>query len=204
MCQTCLRWHWVHKLLVTGELYPNLRLILRWMCRELANAMPRNIWFTATFKNDERIIAKAVALHKQLVDEMKAESSDGDFETQCFFQPFPAFLSKLATERGGNILGLDRHKDDALVLLGSLAVKGIDQETIGRHKMMRWKDDIENYSKELEAWLEYKYMNYADASQDVLASYGEENAWKLKEVSEKYDPGGIFQTRVSGVFKLGE
>ena len=45
-------------------------------------------------------------------------------------------------------------------------------------------------------------MNYADASQDVLGSYGEVNVRKMLAVLRKYDPEGIFQKRVPGGFKL--
>ena len=44
------------------------------------------------------------------------------------------------------------------------------------------------------------YLNYADKSQDPFASW---NAKKhLLAVSKKYDPKGIFQTKVPGGFKL--
>ena len=161
-----------------------------------------NIWFTLTFKNNERIIGKAVSLHRKLVEDMRVDSSDGDFETQCYFQPFPSIIGQRGAEKGGNILGVDKLSDNAIVLLGSLAVKGADQEAIGRQKMFKWKDTVEKYSRSIGAFLDYRYMNYADASQDVLASYGEENVRKMLEVSSKYDPERILQKRVPGGFKL--
>lgn len=42
----------------------------------------RNVWFTLTFKNDERVLRKAAGLHTTLAQEMLEESPDGDFETQ--------------------------------------------------------------------------------------------------------------------------
>lgn len=161
-----------------------------------------NIWFTLTFKNDERVIGKAVNLHRKLVVDMKRDSSDGDFETQCYFQPLPSIVGQRSVERGGNILGVDKLKDNAIVLLGSLAVNGADQEAIGRQKILEWKEAVEQYSKSIGAFIDYRYMNYADASQDVLASYGDENVQKMHAVSSKYDPEGIFQKRVPGGFKL--
>ncbi|KAI0468966.1 FAD-binding domain-containing protein [Xylaria cf. heliscus] len=162
----------------------------------------RNIWFTLTLKNDEKTLAKAVELHGKLVEEMKAESSDGDFETQCFFQPLPAVIGQHGHERGGNILGVDKQEENAVILLGSLAVNGLDQEAIGREKMMAWKDDLECYSMETNTYVPYRYMNYADGSQDVVASYGTENVLKMLAVSHMYDPDGVFQKRVPGGFKI--
>jgi len=133
---------------------------------------------------------------------MKADSPDGDFETQCFFQPLPSIVGKHGAEKGGNLLGSDRHTDNAVILLGSLAVNGQMQEAIGREKMMAWKRDIEDYSRSLDAQVEYYYMNYADGTQDVIGSYGDERVQMALEVARKYDPTGVFQKRVVGGFKL--
>ena len=46
-------------------------------------------------------------------------------------------------------------------------------------------------------------MNYAWRGQMVIDGYGEDNKRFLKEVSEKYDPDGVFQKAVVGGFKLG-
>ncbi|OAL43311.1 FAD-binding domain-containing protein [Pyrenochaeta sp. DS3sAY3a] len=162
----------------------------------------RNIWFTLTFKNDERVIRRAVELHQQLVEDMKENSSDGDFETLCYFQPFPSIIGERGAQKGGNILGVDQLADNAIVLQGSLAVNGKDQERMGRKKLLAWRDSLENYSREMGAFVAYRYSNYADASQHVLASYGQANVQKMRNVSAKYDPNGIFQIRAPGGFKM--
>lgn len=133
---------------------------------------------------------------------MKKDSRDGDFETQCYFQPLPAIVGQRGVEKGGNVLGIDSIKDNAIVLLGSLAVNGVDQEAIGRRKMLSWRRDMEKYSKAVGALIDYRYMNYADASQDVLSSYGEESVRAMINVSQKYDSQRVFQTRAPGGFKL--
>lgn len=161
-----------------------------------------NIWFTLTFKNDERVIRKAVEMHRGLVEYMKQNSPDGHFETQCYFQPFPSVIGTRGPAKGGNILGIDKLKDNAVVLPGSLAVDGADQEAMGRKKMYEWKDALEEYSKSVGAFVAYRYSNYADASQDALGSHGEENVQKMLAVSQKYDPSGVFQGRMPGGFKL--
>lgn len=147
-------------------------------------------------------MTKTVELHHRLVEEMKADSSDGDFGTQLFFQPLPSIIGKHGADRGGNLLGIEGHKDNAVILLGSLAVNGEIQEAIGREKVMAWKRDLEDYSRSLDAQVEYYYMNYADGTQDVLTSYGEERVQMALEVAAKYDPTGVFQNRVVGGFKL--
>lgn len=51
-------------------------------------------------------------------------------------------------------------------------------------------------------YVDFKYLNYADISQDPIGSYGAKNKKFLQAVSRKYDPKGVFQTVVPGGFKL--
>lgn len=160
------------------------------------------MWFTLTMRNDEVLITKAIELHANLVDEMKRDSADGDFATQCFLQPFPTIIAKHGAERGGNILGIDRLTENGVLLLGTLAVNGVDQQEMGREKMLAWKSALEQYAVSVGGLFEFQYLNYADFSQNVTSSYGEENLLRMKGVSKKYDPHGIFQERMPGGFKL--
>lgn len=148
------------------------------------------------------MLAKAVELYEALFDELLPIIPDGDFELQCFFQPLPAIVGQHGVERGGNILGIDRLKGNNVILLGTLAVNSAELEVTTRPMVMEWKDALEEYGNTLGLNTEYIYMNYADGSQDVLNSYGTDSVRKMEAVSQKYDPEGVFQTRVSGPYKL--
>ncbi|KAI5862344.1 putative FAD-binding oxidoreductase [Durotheca rogersii] len=50
--------------------------------------------------------------------------------------------------------------------------------------------------------LSYLFMNDASWDQDVIASYGEANNLKLRQVQRKYDPKLVFQRLVPGGFKI--
>lgn len=60
----------------------------------------------------------------------------------------------------------------------------------------------ENILRSKGLYLPFKYLNYADLSQDPIGSYGPPNEARLQAVSKKYDPNGLFQTGVPGGFKL--
>jgi hypothetical protein len=45
-------------------------------------------------------------------------------------------------------------------------------------------------------------MNYADAYQDPLASYGAEKVEKIRAAAGKFDPNGTFQRKAPGGFKI--
>jgi hypothetical protein len=63
-------------------------------------------------------------------------------------------------------------------------------------------EDIIRVANEQGLLHEFQYINYADPSQNPIASYGVENVNFLMNVSRKYDPSGIWQRQVPGGFKL--
>lgn len=72
----------------------------------------------------------------------------------------------------------------------------------GQAKWLR--DELAAFAKSIGADNEYVYLDYADADQDPLGSYGEENVRKMKAAAKKYDPKGVFQKLVPGGFKLSK
>lgn len=57
-------------------------------------------------------MAKAAEVHDNIVEELKSHVTDGDFITQCIFQPVRTLFSKNSIAVGGNILGIERHTYD--------------------------------------------------------------------------------------------
>lgn len=57
-------------------------------------------------------------------------------------------------------------------------------------------------SKQEDSFIRYLFMNDANREQDVIASYGEDNVRKLRDVQAKYDPDLVFQRLVPGGWKL--
>jgi hypothetical protein len=74
----------------------------------------RQVWFSLTFKNDVKIIEKAITMHDELVAD---RTLLWPFQIWCAFQPLPTLFTQHSAERGGNLLGLDRVKENALLWL---------------------------------------------------------------------------------------
>jgi hypothetical protein len=164
-----------------------------------------NTWFTASFKNDTRIIAKASELHDQLVEELKTVAPDGDFVTQCLFQPLPILFGQRSVEAGGNVMGVERHAHDGLLFLAVTMMKTPEQEAFAYPKVKVWIEALKDYASTIEGGnLEWTYLNYADKSQNPLGSYGKENVKKLREVAEKYDSQEVFQKLCPGGYKISD
>ncbi|KAG9252672.1 uncharacterized protein F5Z01DRAFT_222314 [Emericellopsis atlantica] len=160
-------------------------------------------WFTSCFKNDPRIISKASQLHDQLVEELKAFIPDGDFITQCLFQPLPALFGQRCVEAGGNVMGVERQKDNGILFLAVVMAKTPEQEAFARPKIHTWIQQVRAFAATLEGGdLEWVYLNYADSSQDPLGSYGADNIKKMKAAAAKYDPHEVFQELCPGGFKI--
>jgi hypothetical protein len=157
-----------------------------------------------TIKNDARVYQRIVDLHEQFVADWKPQSPDGDFITQVLFQSIPTIFTKHSIEKGGNMFGLDRVTENAVMVECTLAVKGEDQEAVGRQRMVDYRNAIKQASQEFDAAVDWEYLNYADYTQDPLKNYGEVNVNKMREASAKYDPTGVFQTRMPGGFKISK
>ncbi|KAI8954529.1 hypothetical protein F4801DRAFT_587346 [Xylaria longipes] len=164
-----------------------------------------NIWFTATFKNDVRIVNKAAELHEAMVDELKVFISDGDFWTQCLFQPLPKLFGERSAAAGGNAMGVERQSVDGLLFQAAAMVRTPEQETFVYPKIKAWITAVKDFAATIDGGLlEWTYLNYADKSQDPLASYGKQNVKKLQGVAMKYDPGKVFQHLSPGGFKISQ
>ncbi|KAL9945919.1 hypothetical protein ACHAO3_007071 [Verticillium nonalfalfae] len=141
-----------------------------------------NVWFTLTFKNDERVIQKSAELHEKLVAEMLQTVSTNELGTQNLFQPIPKFFAEIGEFRRGNVLGLD--------------------QTLLHEKGLEMKAALEEFAKSIDALQPWVYINYADPTQDPISSYGKANVEFLQKVLAKYDPTGMFQRRMRSGFKL--
>jgi hypothetical protein len=138
-----------------------------------------------------------------LVEEIKAVISDGDFWTQCLFQPLPSLIGRASAKAGGNAMGVERQTQNGLLFQAAAMVRTPEQEAFAYSKIKAWIQAVKDFAATIEGGnLEWTYLNYADSSQDPLASYGIENVKKLRQVAAKYDPEGVFQKLCPGGFKL--
>ncbi|RYP56992.1 hypothetical protein DL770_010784 [Monosporascus sp. CRB-9-2] len=70
---------------------------------------------------------KAAQVHEELVEELKYYVSDGYFNTNCIFQPIPTVVAEHSAAAGGNIMGLERNMDNAILFQYSAMLKTAEQ-----------------------------------------------------------------------------
>lgn len=138
-----------------------------------------------------------------MVEDFKAFIPDGDFWTQCLFQPFPKIFGQRSAEAGGNAMGVERQQHNGLLFQAAAMVRTPEQERFAYAKVRAWIEAVTKFAGAIEngdlGWI---YLNYADRSQDPLGSYGSANINRLSQVAAKYDPGLVFQNLCPGGFKI--
>lgn len=153
------------------------------------------------FHNERRILDKAAEIFLQLIEDSNRAFPDGTFNLNFVLQPMPKFYGQ--KNAGNNVIGLDKTlTQDSIILAAEVAATTLEERAYFTARISQVIAELEEYTKSIDAYVPYKYMNYADPTQDVLSSYGAENVAFLKRVAKEYDPSGFFQTRVTGGFKL--
>ncbi|RMJ01568.1 hypothetical protein CDV36_015690 [Fusarium kuroshium] len=167
----------------------------------LTNPKNRSIWTTMTFKANPTVLRRVVERWNVFVTQMQEAMPADDFQAQMNFQHIPKFYGR--TIRGGNVLGLDSALTDNSVLWVNIVnVQTAEQESVARLLTNTLRAELEEFAISQDSSVRFRYLNYAEPSQDPLGGYGVDNVQYIRDVVAKYDPKGLFQTRVPGGFKI--
>lgn len=160
----------------------------------------REKWASFTVRNSPVLQSKILDI---FVEENNVVAETSGLLNALVMSPVTASTISKFSQRGGNALGIS--VSDAPLILVGLSIRWLlssDDASINR-----MADNIVGRSvavaKEMGLDNRYIYQNYGSSDQDVFAGYGEENLAKLRAVSRKYDPKGVFQKLQPGYFKLG-
>lgn len=104
------------------------------------------------------------------------------------------------------MLGLDRLTGNALLWTVGVALNPNKTDeadlAVAQTLLGEFADNVDEYAREIGGHEDFVDLNYADASQNPLQSYGEENVGFIRQVANEYDPNGVFQQRFPGGFKI--
>lgn len=101
-----------------------------------------------------------------------------------------------------NSFNLPENAHLLVLLQTSLSWTNAGDDELINSAQKKFINDVEVLTKEAGVYNGFKYLNYAGDWQDPLGGYGEESLGRLRGVSRRYDPIGVFQGGVPGGFKL--
>ncbi|KAF9877418.1 FAD binding domain-containing protein [Colletotrichum karsti] len=163
----------------------------------------RNVWFSLCFHNDMEIMTKMAELYDKLLAELQLLIPSPDLHLTFVSQPLPKHFATKGS--GNNVLGLDTSlTHNSIIWLGQAQTRTADQEALAHTKLAAAAAELEAFAEGKGMATPWRYLNYVNPAQDPIKTYGEENVKFLKDVAAKYDPTGVFQTRVPGGFKISK
>ncbi|KAL8993114.1 MAG: hypothetical protein Q9169_006594 [Polycauliona sp. 2 TL-2023] len=162
----------------------------------------RQLYRTTTFKVSRPFLDRVYALWNTTVPTI---ISIPGIQWSLSLQPIPPAITSRSLPLGGNSLGLDPADGPLVNCLLTGTWNNTSDDELAQTTAVRLFDDIEKearFQNKPSLYNRYKYLNYADGSQDVVGGYGTNSKNRLRKVSKKYDPSGVFQRQVTGGFKL--
>ncbi|KAK1524554.1 FAD binding domain-containing protein [Colletotrichum paranaense] len=163
----------------------------------------RNVWFSLCFHNDIDMMTKMSELYDELLVQLQALIPSPDLGLSVVSQPLPRHFATKGS--GNNVLGLDTSlTHNSIVWLVQAQTRTGEQEALAHAKLAAMTAKLEAYAEANGKATAWRYLNYVNPAQDPISTYGEDNVRFLKEVAAKYDPTGVFQTRIPGGFKISK
>lgn len=103
-----------------------------------------------------------------------------------------------------NSLGLSPSSSQQTLFLLSYNWESISDDDAVTAAAQKLISDIDTTAKERSVESGFKYLNYCAGWQNPIGGYGEERLKVLREVSDKFDPEGVFQGLCEGGFKVSK
>lgn len=188
---------------VPGAIASTLRITnLTGLTVEFNNSNPggfRQTYWALMVKNSPTLMAEITKIYMDEVSTIKAVEG---VLPSLIYQPITTAMTSHFSKNGGNALGFS-DKDGPLNLINvdvSWSLASDDTAVLAAARNIVNRANATAYAQGLGH--PYIYENYAALEQNVFQSYGATNFAKLKAVSTKYDPTGVWQKLQPGYFKL--
>ncbi|KAI1181437.1 FAD-binding domain-containing protein [Nemania serpens] len=153
---------------------------------------------TSTYAASPKLLIDLFKTANETVSSMQVPP---DVNWSIAFEPLPTIFTKRGA--GKNVLGVSEADGNGLILLAGTIWTDPSSTKFAQAMGPKIVKAMDATAAKAGGLHRFKYLNYADPSQDVFGSYGEENLAFLRATSRKYDPHGVFQKKVPGGFKLG-
>ena len=159
----------------------------------------RQLFWTWCTKLDEEM---ANIVRNIFFEEVTSITDAQDVQPSFSLQVITEPIIEKTAQRGGNPLGLDPKEGPLMLALIAISwTNSADDDRL--YKFAKTLRDRSMAAAEAAGKAnDYIYMNYGSPYQNVIAGYGVANQARLKAISKKYDPTGVFEILQPGYFKL--
>lgn len=101
-------------------------------------------------------------------------------------------------------MGLDQHLQgrNAISIILSINISEEEIRNFGLQVAHEYCEEVDDFAKSVDGYVDWTYLNYADKDQSPLASLLEPT--KIRDTALKYDPEGVFQKRTPDGFKISK
>ena len=161
----------------------------------------RSFTNTVTIKNDLPLLQKILNLWNSTIAANSIPKVDG-VAYGLQLMPMPPAISSKSIATGGNSLGINPADGPLMIIQIYANWFQASDDSLIETVAGKLLDNIRTEARKANKLSPYVDLNYANKGQDVWTGRGIVNLAKLKAVSLKYDPQGVFQKQVLGGFKL--
>ncbi|KAL1849674.1 hypothetical protein Daus18300_013175 [Diaporthe australafricana] len=172
-------------------------------CEELSNFSSdglRQYWASITIKPD---IALMEAFYQKWQETLsKVKDSEG-FIFSFGFHPITKALLEESQKAGGNAMDISPSDGPLFVVLINPVWKLAEDDERIFAEVESLVGELRSLARNKGLLHRYIFTNYGYSKDNIIAGYGEDSVSRLRAVSKKYDPDGVFQDAVPGGFKLG-
>lgn len=156
-----------------------------------------------SFQIDLATLQETARLYKILITELQAKAS-GQWRVSCLHQVWSTSYTANITAKGGNVLGMDRYKENFIMYQSYLSWSEPKDDQLFIDLGLMLTNGIQKFAISKGTAVDYLYLNYADKDQNPLLAYGAKNVEFMKTVAKKYDPSGVYQKLLPGGFKISK
>ncbi|KAF7516107.1 hypothetical protein G7054_g14288 [Neopestalotiopsis clavispora] len=156
-------------------------------------------FFTSTYNASGDLL---VDLFNVANETLSCDPYPADVSISMTLEPLPTIMTQRG--EGANSLGTSPSDGNRVILLLSVSWSSSASTPSATRVGRALLDKLDETANALGQLSRFRYLNYASPTQHPLEGYGRENLEVLRNVSTRYDPGGIFQITVPGGFKLWE
>ncbi|KAM7187236.1 bifunctional solanapyrone synthase [Rhypophila sp. PSN 637] len=166
---------------------------------KFSSAGRRQYWASITVKPDFDLIQTFYDTWQLVLTKVK----DAEGFTFSFgFKPLTKSLLKHSQEAGENAMGISPADGPLFIVLTNPVWTNPADDNRIFAAIEEFLIELREIACERGLLYRYIFVNYAYWKDDVMAGYGKDSIERMKAVSAKYDPEGLFQKGVPGGFKL--